>query len=102
MVTQTDKEPAHIVVYGNPRAQVWELEGRYAVATVRGAEEGEQGLILRDGQGLTLTHGPISRGVTESDQHDLAKERFGHRVPPRCGVRRWKAASPALERGLQR
>ena len=58
--------------------QVGEREGRLTVAAVRGADELEQRLVLRDGGELSGTERPARRCEVAGEHPDLADVGIGH------------------------
>jgi hypothetical protein len=62
--------------------EVGQREVRLAVAAVRGAEEGEQGGVLRQRQELPVAPGPALGGEVEGEDADFRDERIGHGSAP--------------------
>ena len=85
---------------GNPEVdgvgalEVGQGEGGDAVASVGGAEECEEGLVLADGQGLAVAEGEALGGEVEAENGDLTEERCTHGIADSLGL--WSCGSDAL------
>ena len=62
------------VQLGRGQPEVGQAESGAAVAAVDGAEQAEQGVVLRHGQELAVAEGPAAGGEVTGEHPDLADE----------------------------
>jgi hypothetical protein len=60
---------------GNPAAQVRQGEGCLSIASVGGANQVEQGVVLRDGYQASIAERPAGWGEISAEHPDLANKR---------------------------
>ena len=63
-------------MYRHPAPQVGQGESRAAIAAVHRTEDGKQGLMLTDGQQLSITKSPATWGEIASKKFDFSNEWF--------------------------
>lgn len=66
-----------------PAAQVWQGEGALAIATVRGADQLEEGFVFGDRKNAAVAERPADRGEVASEHADFTNVRLCH------GSRKW-------------
>jgi hypothetical protein len=65
-------------VHGDFAAEVGEREGGLPVTAVHRAEQGEESLVLVDGEELAVAKGPALGGIVPGDNLYLTQKGFGH------------------------
>src|SRR6185369_11294967 len=63
----------------NAAAQIWQGKGRFAVSTVGGADQLEEGFVFRDRQQLSFTKHPARGGEVAPEHSDFSDVRLSHR-----------------------
>src|ERR1700733_4561936 len=66
--------------------QIRQIKGGGAVASVGGAQKGEEGLVLVDGHCLPVAKSPAFRREVESEQFDLPEKWCRHKMDSWFGL----------------
>src|SRR5262249_9142854 len=65
-------------VNGDAATQIGQAEVDDSVASVGGAEDGKERLVLVDGQQLAVAKRPVVRGKIKTEKPDFTKKRNSH------------------------
>jgi hypothetical protein len=91
LTDDTRRQPlSGTLCHGHPTLQVGQLKIGRAVAAVEGAQQGEQCLVLRDAQDLSVAQGPATGGEVEGERLNRTHKDF-HGSSSFCYVV-WRAA----------
>src|SRR5262249_55539993 len=75
--------------HDGPVVEIWQRECQAAVAAKVGAEKGEEGLVLSNGEQLPTRHRPALGRKTPGEGNDLAEVRYV-RITPAGSIPRWE------------